>query len=68
MRHEVFVIILLWLAVQIPLGVLVAGYLRAGSTDPRRNAPSRIKRARIRRNHAALAPSGQSTRKILAFR
>jgi hypothetical protein len=56
MRHEIFVIVLVsWLALQIPLAFFVASILRLGSAGPIRNAPSKIKRARIRRNKTVLA-------------
>ena len=54
MRHEI-VVILLWLALQIPLGLLAAGYMRVGSSDPTQIKPSRVKRASIGPRKAVLS-------------
>jgi hypothetical protein len=60
MWHEAFVIALFWLALQIPLGLLVAGFMRVGSADPTQIRPSMVKRPLIRQRKAArpeLAPA-----------
>jgi hypothetical protein len=33
MRHEVFVILLLWIALQIPLASLVSDWIKAGAAE-----------------------------------
>jgi len=53
MWHEAFVITLFWLALQIPLGLLVAHFMRVGSADPVQIRPSKVKRPSIRRRKVA---------------
>jgi hypothetical protein len=60
MWHEAFVIALFWLALQIPLGLLVACFMRGGSADPVQIRPSKVKRPSIRQRKVArpeLAPT-----------
>ena len=48
MWDKVFVIALIWLALQIPLGLLAGGFIRVGSTDPAQIKPSGVKRPNLR--------------------
>ena len=60
MWHEVFLIALFWLALQIPLGLLGARFMRVGSADPVQIKPSKVKRPSIRQRKVArpeLAPA-----------
>jgi hypothetical protein len=60
MWNEAFVIALFWLALQIPLGLLVARFMRVGSADPVQIRPSKVKRPSIRQRNVArpeLAPA-----------
>ena len=60
MWHETFVIALFWLALQIPLGFLVARFMRVGSADPVQIRPSKVKWPSIRQRKVArpeLAPA-----------
>ena len=60
MWHEALVIALFWLALQIPLGLLVGRFMRVGSADPVQIRPSKVKRPSIRQRKVArpeLAPA-----------
>ena len=60
MSNEAFLIALFWLALQIPLGLLVARFMRVGSADPVQIRPSKVKRRSISQRKVArpeLAPA-----------
>ena len=53
MQHEVFVTAVFWLALQIPLGIVVASLVRFGSAGPIQMRLSLGKRFRIQGHKAA---------------
>jgi len=56
MRHEVLVMVFFfWLALQIPLALLVVRFIRMGSTGPTTCGASRVNRAKRYPNRAVMA-------------